>query len=77
MALLIKLFYVNLEVIEASQELIDDETRRIVERNQTIADSFENVKNADAIQKVVDAYHTDEVKKVIKESSEGLDEPVW
>ena len=44
-ASLIKLFYVNLEVIEASQELIDDETRRIVERNQTIADSFENVKN--------------------------------
>ncbi|MFV8043387.1 MetQ/NlpA family ABC transporter substrate-binding protein [Streptococcus pluranimalium] len=38
---------------------------------------WKKAKNADAIQKVVDAYHTDEVKKVIKESSEGLDEPVW
>ncbi|CAM3086136.1 Methionine ABC transporter substrate-binding protein [Streptococcus acidominimus] len=37
---------------------------------------WKKAKNADAIQKVVDAYHTDEVKKVIKESSEGLDEPV-
>lgn len=32
---------------------------------------------ADAIQKIVDAYHTDEVKKVIEESSQGMDEPVW
>lgn len=38
---------------------------------------WKKAKNADAIQKVVDAYHTDEVKTVIKESSEGLDEPVW
>ncbi len=42
---LIKLYYVDLDVINASQELIDEETRRIVERNQTIADSFESVKN--------------------------------
>lgn len=38
---------------------------------------WKKAKNAEAIQKVLDAYHTDEVKKVIKESSEGLDEPVW
>ncbi|MGV3028191.1 PASTA domain-containing protein [Streptococcus hyovaginalis] len=42
---LVKLYYVDLDVINASQELIDEETRRIVERNQTIADSFESVKN--------------------------------
>ncbi|MFU2181785.1 PASTA domain-containing protein [Streptococcus hyovaginalis] len=42
---LVKLYYVDLDVINASQELIDEETRRIVERNQTISDSFESVKN--------------------------------
>lgn len=31
----------------------------------------------EAIQKIVDAYHTDEVKKVIEESSDGMDQPVW
>lgn len=38
---------------------------------------WKKAKNADAIQKVIDAYRTDDVKKVIKESSQGLDEPVW
>ncbi|MFC3928198.1 MetQ/NlpA family ABC transporter substrate-binding protein [Streptococcus caprae] len=32
---------------------------------------------ADAINAIVDAYHTDEVKKVIEETSDGMDEPVW
>lgn len=32
---------------------------------------------AEAIEKIVKAYHTDEVKKVIEESSDGLDQPVW
>lgn len=42
---LIKLYYVDLNVIKASQELIDEETRRTVERHQSIADSIETVKN--------------------------------
>ena len=32
---------------------------------------------ADAIEKIIKAYHTDEVKKVIEETSDGLDQPVW
>ena len=28
-------------------------------------------------RKVIAAYHTDEVKKVIEETSDGLDQPVW
>ena len=32
---------------------------------------------ADAIEKIIKAYHTDEVKKVIEESSDGMDQPVW
>ena len=28
-------------------------------------------------RKVIKAYHTDEVKGIIKKSSQGLDEPVW
>ena len=31
----------------------------------------------DAIEKIIKAYHTDEVKKVIEESSDGMDQPVW
>lgn len=38
---------------------------------------WEKSDKADAIKKVIAAYHTDEVKKVIEESSDGLDEPVW
>lgn len=30
-----------------------------------------------AIEKIIKAYHTDEVKKVIEESSDGMDQPVW
>lgn len=30
-----------------------------------------------AIEKIVKAYHTDEVKKVIEETSDGMDQPVW
>jgi len=26
---------------------------------------------------VIAAYHTDDVKKVIEETSDGLDQPVW
>ncbi|KXT84837.1 MetQ/NlpA family ABC transporter substrate-binding protein [Streptococcus panodentis] len=32
---------------------------------------------AAAIEKIIKAYHTDEVKKVIEESSDGMDQPVW
>lgn len=32
---------------------------------------------ADAIAKLIKAYHTDEVKKVIEETSNGVDVPVW
>ncbi|MBP2622785.1 MetQ/NlpA family ABC transporter substrate-binding protein [Streptococcus oricebi] len=32
---------------------------------------------ADAIEKLIKAYHTDEVKKVIEKSSKGMDQPVW
>ncbi|MEX2784259.1 MetQ/NlpA family ABC transporter substrate-binding protein [Streptococcus sp. H49] len=32
---------------------------------------------ADIINKLVKVYHTDEVKKVIDETSEGIDQPVW
>ena len=32
---------------------------------------------ADAIEKIIKAYHTDEVNKVIEESSDGMDQPVW
>ena len=49
---LVKLYYVDLEIIAASQELIDDETRRTVERNQTISDTFENVKNVIPFSKI-------------------------
>ena len=38
---------------------------------------WESSPKADAIKKVVAAYHTDEVKKVIEETSDGLDQPVW
>lgn len=33
--------------------------------------------NADAVQAILDAYHTDAVKKAIEETSDGLDLPVW
>lgn len=38
---------------------------------------WEESAQADAIKKVIAAYQTDEVKKVIEESSQGLDEPIW
>ena len=38
---------------------------------------WEKSDKADAIKKVIKAYHTDEVKGIIKKSSQGLDEPVW
>ena len=38
---------------------------------------WETSPKADAIKKVIAAYHTDEVKKVIEETSDGLDQPVW
>ena len=43
----------------------------------TAKKDWEKSDKADAIKKVIAAYHTDEVKKVIEESSDGLDEPVW
>ena len=38
---------------------------------------WETSPKADAIKKVIAAYHTDEVKKVIEKTSDGLDQPVW
>lgn len=38
---------------------------------------WEKSDKADAIKKIITAYHTDEVKKVIEESSDGMDQPVW
>ena len=38
---------------------------------------WEKSDKADAIKKIIKAYHTDEVKKVIEESSDGMDQPVW
>ena len=32
---------------------------------------------AKAIEAIIKAYHTDNVKKVIEESSDGIDQPVW
>lgn len=38
---------------------------------------WEKSDKADALKKLIKAYHTDDVKKVIEETSEGLDQPVW
>lgn len=38
---------------------------------------WEKSEKAALIKKIVKAYQTDDVKKVIEESSEGMDEPVW
>ncbi|MGT2716693.1 MetQ/NlpA family ABC transporter substrate-binding protein [Streptococcus respiraculi] len=38
---------------------------------------WEKSPKADAIKELVKAFHTDEVKKVVEESSDGMDEPVW
>ena len=38
---------------------------------------WEKSPKADAINKLIKAYHTDDVKKVIDESSKGLELPVW
>ncbi len=38
---------------------------------------WEKSPKAAAIKKIIEAYHTDDVKKVISESSDGMDEPVW
>ena len=38
---------------------------------------WEKSSKADAIKKIIKACHTDEVKKVVEETSDGLDQPVW
>ena len=38
---------------------------------------WEKSDKANAIKKIIKAYQTDEVKKVIEESSDGMDQPVW
>ncbi|TWT11226.1 MetQ/NlpA family ABC transporter substrate-binding protein [Streptococcus sp. sy004] len=38
---------------------------------------WESSAKADAIKKIIEAYHTDDVKKVIDETSDGVDVPVW
>ncbi|EGJ27902.1 PASTA domain-containing protein [Streptococcus porcinus] len=43
---LIKLYYVTYDVLEKSQEILDQENLRIVERNQKIATIFDSLKHA-------------------------------
>ena len=38
---------------------------------------WESSEQAASIKKIIEAYQTDEVKKVIEETSDGMDEPVW
>ena len=38
---------------------------------------WETSEQAASIKKIIEAYHTDEVKKIIEETSDGMDEPVW
>lgn len=38
---------------------------------------WEKSEQAEAIKKIVAAYHTDEVREVIETTSDGMDEPVW
>lgn len=40
-------------------------------------EDWEKSDKAEAIKKVIAAYHQDNVKKVIEETSDGLDEPIW
>ncbi|MDG3131518.1 MetQ/NlpA family ABC transporter substrate-binding protein [Streptococcus suis] len=40
-------------------------------------EDWEKSNQADAIKKLVAAYHSDEVKEVVEKTSDGLDEPVW
>ncbi|AGM98801.1 PASTA domain-containing protein [Streptococcus iniae] len=42
---LVKLYYINLDVLEKSQELRDQDTLRTVEFNQKVADAFDTVKH--------------------------------
>ncbi|MDY4034152.1 MAG: PASTA domain-containing protein [Streptococcus dysgalactiae] len=42
---LVKLYYITVDVLEKSQDLLDQETLRTVERNQKLADTFESVKH--------------------------------
>ncbi|EFR45393.1 PASTA domain-containing protein [Streptococcus pseudoporcinus] len=43
---LVKLYYITYDVLEKSQEILDQENLRIVERNQKIASIFESLKHA-------------------------------
>lgn len=38
---------------------------------------WEKSDKADTIKKLVKAYHTDAVKKVVEDTSDGVDVPVW
>ncbi|MGT2926070.1 MetQ/NlpA family ABC transporter substrate-binding protein [Streptococcus cuniculipharyngis] len=38
---------------------------------------WESSDKADSIKKIIEAYHTDDVKKVVDETSDGVDVPVW
>ncbi|MGT2887340.1 PASTA domain-containing protein [Streptococcus didelphis] len=42
---LIKLYYVNLDVLEKSQSLLEEDNLKIVERNQKISDTLDTVKH--------------------------------
>ncbi|MGT2932697.1 PASTA domain-containing protein [Streptococcus catagoni] len=42
---LIKLYYINLDVLEKSQKLLEEHNLKAVERNQKISDSLENLKH--------------------------------
>ncbi|CAM4078614.1 hypothetical protein AT575_03565 [Streptococcus penaeicida] len=42
---LVKLYYITYDVLEKSQEILDQENLRVVERNQKIADTFDSFKH--------------------------------
>lgn len=43
----------------------------------TAKKDWKSSKKADAIKKLIKAYHTDELKKVVDKTSNGIDLPVW
>ncbi len=66
---------------------LDTENALFVEKKDENSEQWINIiaalkdwkeaENADAIQAILDAYHTDSVKKAIEETSNNLDLPVW
>lgn len=71
----------------AAEAKLDTDKALYVEKKDAASAQWINViaapkdwkdkKNAKAIQAVLDAYHTDSVKKTIEDTAGGLDLPVW